>query len=80
MIHLRRLVDLDYLAIRRGGLGSQFLYEALFDPDTPEGRNRLGLIDVECLPSHNPAHGYDPNLAGGGGWGPPSVTPEKAVA
>ena len=78
--HLRRLVELDYLSVRGGRLGSQFLYEARFDLDAPEGSNQLGLIDVERLRRLDPAHGYDPNLAGGGGCDPSSVTPEKAVA
>ena len=78
--HLRRLVELDYLSVRGGRIGSQFLYEALFDLDAPEGSNQLGLIDVERLRRLDPAHGYDPNLAGGGGCDPSSVTPEEAVA
>ena len=44
--HLRRLVELDYLSVRGGRMGSQFLYEALFDLDVPEGSNQLGLIDL----------------------------------
>ena len=30
-VHLERLVELEYLAIRHGRLGSQFVYEILFD-------------------------------------------------
>src|SRR5208337_403092 len=33
--HLERLVELEYLAIRHGRLGSQFVYELLFDADEP---------------------------------------------
>src|SRR5262249_27719088 len=35
-VHLERLVELEYLAIRHGRLGSQFVYELLLDPDAPE--------------------------------------------
>jgi len=78
--HLLRLVELDYLSVRGGRMGSQFLYEARFDLDAPERSNQLGLIDVDRLRRLDPAHGYDPNLAGGDGCEPSSVTPEKAVA
>ena len=45
-VHLERLVDLEYLAIRHGRLGSQFVYEILFDLDAPEAVAHIGLIDV----------------------------------
>ncbi len=35
-VHLERLVELEYLAIRHGRLGSAFVYEILFDLDAPE--------------------------------------------
>jgi DNA primase len=60
--HLRRLVELDYLSVRGGRLGSQLLYEAQFDLDAPEGS--IGLTDVESLRGIDSAHGDDPNLAG----------------
>ena len=58
-VHLDRLVELEYLAIRHGRLGSQFVYELLLDLDTPETVAHVGLIDVEQL-----RHGYNSNLAG----------------
>jgi hypothetical protein len=84
-VHLERLVELEYLAIRHGRLGSQFVYEALFDTTTPEAIAHIGLIDVAKL-----RHGYKSNLAGfepgvagqnghlaeGGGTPPP---PENAT-
>ena len=45
-VHLERLVDLEYLAIRHGRLGSQFVYEMLLDLDAPEAVAHVGLIDV----------------------------------
>lgn len=48
-VHLERLVDLEYLAIRHGRIGSQFVYETLFDLDTPEAVAHVGLIDVGQL-------------------------------
>jgi DNA primase len=62
-VHLERLVDLEYLAIRRGRFGSQFVYEALFDLDAPEVVAHVGLIDVERLRRR---HDYKTNLAGFG--------------
>jgi hypothetical protein len=58
-VHLERLVDLEYLALRHGRLGSQFIYELLLDPDTPETVAHIGLIDVEKL-----KHSYKAKVAG----------------
>lgn len=79
-VHLDRLVELEYLALRHGRLGSQFVYELLLDLDAPEAVAHIGLIDVEQL-----RHGYNSKLAGfgrgvagqnghlaGGGETPPS--------
>jgi len=60
-VHLERLVELEYLAVRHGRLGSQFVYEILFDLDAPENVAHIGLIDVGTL--H--AHGYKTPVAGG---------------
>ena len=48
-VHLERLVELEYLAIRHGRLGSPFVYEWLLDLDAPEAVAHVGLIDVEQL-------------------------------
>jgi DNA primase len=48
-VHLERLVELEYLATRHARLNNQFLYEALFDVDTPEAVAHVGLIEVETL-------------------------------
>ncbi len=59
-VHLERLVELEYLAVRHGRLGSQFVYEVLFDLDAPDAVAHVGLLAVESLR----AHGYKTNLAG----------------
>ena len=46
-VHLERLVELEYLAIRHGRLGSQFVYEILFDLDAPEAVAHVGLIESQ---------------------------------
>ena len=64
-VHLERLVELECLAIRHGRLGSQFVYEVLFDTDTPEAVAHIGLIEIAKL-----RHDYKTNLTGfcrGGG-------------
>jgi hypothetical protein len=61
-VHLERLVELEYLAIRHGRLGSQFVYEILFDLDAPEQVAHVGLIDMESL--RTATHHYNTNLAG----------------
>jgi DNA primase catalytic core len=58
-VHLERLVELEYLAIRHGRLGSAFVYEILFDPDTPEAAAHIGLIEVAKL-----HHDYDARVTG----------------
>ena len=64
-VHLERLVDLEYLAIRHGRIGSQFVYETLFDLDTPETVAHVGLIEVGQL-RRNLA-GFEGRVAGQNG-------------
>jgi len=59
IVHLERLVALEYVALRHGRLGSQFIYEALFDLDAPEALAHIGLIDVAKL-----GHAYDRQVSG----------------
>ncbi len=48
--HLRRLEDLEYLLVHRGGRGQSFVYELMFERQGEDGRPILpGLIDVEKL-------------------------------
>ena len=82
-VHLERLVELEYLAIRHGRLGSQFVYEVLFDTDTPEAVAHVGLMDIAELRAHDcktnltgfipGVAGQNGHLAGGGGTPPPPV-------
>lgn len=58
-VHLERLVALEYVALRHGRLGSQFVYESLFDLDAPETLAHIGLIDVDAL-----VHDYDRQVPG----------------
>jgi hypothetical protein len=87
--HLARLVELEYLAVRHGRLGSAFVYELLFDPDAAEAVAHVGLIGVERL-----RHGYaggvagsevgvagrNGHLAGGGKADPPASTTSDTSA
>lgn len=59
-VHLERLVELEYLALRHGRLGRSFAYELLFDPDAPESVAHVGLIDLPAF-----RHRYETKLAGG---------------
>jgi hypothetical protein len=52
-------VEFECLAIRHGRLGSQFVYEVLFDTDTTEAVAHIGLIDTAKL-----RHDYKTNLTG----------------
>jgi len=59
-VHLERLVALEYLALRHGRLGSAFVYEILFDLETPEAVAHIGLIEIAKL-----RHDYKIQVAGG---------------
>ncbi len=82
-VHLERLVELESLAVRHGRLGSQFVYEVLFDLDAPEAVAHVGLLAVESLRAHDyktnlagfgvGVAGRNGHLAGGGGTPPPPV-------
>ncbi|HNP65888.1 MAG TPA: CHC2 zinc finger domain-containing protein [Woeseiaceae bacterium] len=49
-VHLRRLEELEYLLVHRGGRGQSFVYELLYDGDTVQEAPHLsGLIDVAAL-------------------------------
>ena len=55
--HLRRLVEMEYLLVHRGGRGRSFVYELLYDGGSGhEGPHLNGLIDVASL-----IHRYDEN-------------------
>ena len=47
-IHFKRLEDLEYLIVHRGGRGQTFSYELLYDGEGKEGdRFLMRLIDIE---------------------------------
>jgi hypothetical protein len=49
-VHLRRLEDMEYLLVHRGGRGKSFLYELVFEPSpTASGKFLARLIDVDHL-------------------------------
>jgi len=78
-VHLERLVELEYLAVRHGRIGSQFVYEILFDLDTPEAIAHVGLIEVEKLRRNLAGFGVgvagqNGHLAGGDETAPPPVS------
>ena len=82
-VHLERLVELEYLAVRHGRIGSQFVYEILFDLDAPEAVAHVGLIEVESLRTATTTTkpdgfcggvaGQNGHLAGGDETPPPPV-------
>jgi len=45
-VHLNRLVELEYLELRHGRLGSSFVYELMVDAEAPQHVAHIGLIDV----------------------------------
>ncbi len=78
-VHLERLVELEYLAVRHGRIGSQFVYEILFDLDAPEAVAHVGLIEVEQLRRNlagfsRGVAGQNGHLAGGDETAPPPVS------
>lgn len=49
-VHLRRLEDMEYLLLHRGGLGKTFEYELLYKGEGGQGEKFLmGLIDPDVL-------------------------------
>lgn len=49
-IHLKRLEELEYLIVHRGGRGQSFVYELLYEARAEEGQRFLArLIDVDQL-------------------------------
>ncbi len=49
-VHLKRLEELEYLLVHRGGRGQSFVYELLYDAPAEDGQKFLArLIDVDRL-------------------------------
>jgi DNA primase len=57
--HMRKLVEMEYLLVHRGGRGQSFVYELVYRGEGDGGGPFLmGLVDVAQLTSR---HGYDTN-------------------
>ena len=79
-VHLKRLEELEYLLVHRGGRGQSFVYELLYDaPPDAQSKFLARLIDVEQLRQE-----YDANLSGlegqrsGNGRGQVGVMPGQS--
>jgi DNA primase len=76
-VHLERLVELEYLAVRCGRMGGPFQYELLIEIDAPENIAHIGLIDVEELRKNHAyaieVAGQNGQMTGGGKTTPPPV-------
>lgn len=77
-VHLERLIEQEYLGVRCGRMGSQFVYELLIDAEANPQAAHIALIDVAELRKKQT---YDSNLAGekghlagGDGVGPRGAT------
>ena len=74
-VHLKRLEDLEYLLVHRGGRGQSFVYELLYQPPA-EGEHKFlaGLLDPDALPAPNqPGSGSSRSATGRGKVGPKSA-------
>ena len=89
-IHLDRLVELEYVAVHRGGRGQGFVYELSYDGQGKDGQPFLiGLASAESLRAAGTTEtwrGQKGDLAGGsraadgevaGGWGSPETAPGR---
>jgi len=83
-VHLERLVELEYLAIRCGRMGGPFQYELLIQIDAPENIAHIGLIAVEELRKNHTyaaeVAGQKGEVAGGGKTAPPTTTGYQEAA
>jgi DNA primase len=52
-MHMRKLEELEYVLVHRGGRGQSFVYELLYDGTGRDGKPFLmGLVDVQTLKQH----------------------------
>jgi len=71
-LHLKRLEDMEYLLVHRGGRGQSIVYELLYQGEGEDGESFLvGLIDMENL-------GYDAKKSGVNGRRSGSSRPQVA--
>ena len=67
-VHLKRLEDLEYLLVHRGGRGQSFVYELRYAAPAEDGAKFLaGLIDPDALPAPDGAGCVGGRSAGGRG-------------
>lgn len=67
-VHLRRLVELEYLLIHRSGRGLTFEYELVYRGEGEEGdRFMLGLLDADELQKEPGKQAYDVERSGENG-------------
>ncbi|MEE8059302.1 MAG: hypothetical protein V3T17_15915, partial [Pseudomonadales bacterium] len=50
-LHLKRLEEMEYLLVHKGGRGQSFEYELLYDDQEDKESHLMGLIDVDLLKS-----------------------------
>lgn len=74
-VHLKRLEDLEYLLVHRGGRGQSFVYELRYEAPAGDGGKFLaGLIDPDALPAlDRPGSGGGKAAGGRGRVGPRSA-------
>ena len=74
-VHIKRLEELEYLLVHRGGRGQSFVYELLYDPP-PDSQSKFlaRLSDVEQL-----KHKYDGTGRGGNAKKSGSGRPQAGV-
>ena len=73
-VHLRRLEELEYLLVHRGGRGQSFVYELVFERQGDSGKPLLpGLIEIEKLSGYV----YDAKNAGQNGQFAGSTRPQS---
>jgi hypothetical protein len=64
-VHLKRLEEMEYLLVHRGGRGQSFIYELLYEGQGSEGDAFLmGLIDPETFNSDASRSGDDGHQSG----------------
>jgi DNA primase catalytic core len=73
-VHLRRLEELEYLLVHRGGRGQSFVYELVFERQGDSSKPLLpGLIEMEKLSGY----AYDAKNAGQNGQFAGSTRPQS---
>jgi hypothetical protein len=76
-VHLKRLEELEYLLVHRGGRGQSYVYELLYQSEGKQGEPFLmGLIDVKKLRYDVNKSGQNTNRSG---VGQPLVSPQSGA-